>query len=299
MLSSSQFHQEFHVTAYTAPTNPVPPLMMTMCTPYQGANNNNNSGYSNQRPVATSPVVCRSPYAFHVTNFNHTNAVHQEDGIAEVSFEVHDSFLKAPISVSPNAVYHTKGSQDLFGNPHHNSSVCSRINARVCEQFQEGCCFIGENCPDIHVVPVYLAEMRQRMINWLEGKERNFQRILINDPEKTFRVFCADLKEVVEVPISALRFTKGLFADPSTRARRTRGGHQSQYSLMASQVPTACGLFATDPSQCKWGRWCNQVHIDAMWMQSKRDSLRSGRKNLKCILTSCLSITNLTFMTLS
>lgn len=281
MLSSNQFHQEFHVTAYTAPTNPVTPLMMTMCAPYQGANSNTGSCYGNQPSVAANSVVCQGPYGYHVPNFGPSSGVKPDDELAEVTFEVHDSFLKTPITVSPNAVYRSKGSHELFSNPHLGVGVGSRISVRVCEQFHEGCCYLGENCSDIHVVPSYLSEMRQQMINWLECKDRHFEQLLLFDPEKTFRVFCADLKEVVEVPISALRFTKGLYVDPSTRARRTRGSHHSHYSLMASQVPTACGLFATDPSQCKWGRWCNQVHIDAQWMQSKKKQFEDWSKKLE------------------
>ncbi|KEG11646.1 hypothetical protein DQ04_02401000 [Trypanosoma grayi] len=289
MFSSDQNRQGFDVGANSTLAGSVPPYMM-MYGSYPKTNGGNTAvNFGNQRQVATNPAVnnstpvFRHPYSLPMVGFSNLPGVAQEEEEIEGIFEVHDSHLKAPILVRPGVVFPSVGSQNLFSAQHQAAGFGSRNNMRICEPFQEGRCILGEACTDIHVYPEYLASTRQAMVSWLQSKEREFQQSLAQDPGKVFRVFCADLKEVVEVPIAALRFTKGLYVDPSMRARRARSGHQNQFAMMASQVPTACGLFSADPSQCKWGRWCNQVHIELAWMHSKKNEFESWSNNLeKC-----------------
>lgn len=188
-------------------------------------------------------------------------------------YEVHDNQLKAPVAVTMGTVLPTIGSSRLFSRPPRPIVYGSRNVVRICDAFQEGRCLAGDKCHDIHVKPEFLAETRMQMSSWLMDRENEFRQTLETDPTKTFRIFVADLKEVVEVPAASLVFTKGLYVDPTTRAKRARGvgNHAHTHAHAVMQVPTSCGLYSTDPAQCKWGRWCNQVHIDHQWMQSKKE----------------------------
>ncbi|ORC93125.1 uncharacterized protein TM35_000024510 [Trypanosoma theileri] len=285
MFAPEQHRHRFSPGGYSNSAGSGPQFMM-MYSVYPKTNGASSS-YMNQHPVAanpgvgTHPAVYQYPLNFPVVGFGGSPGVAHEEEETEGTFEVHDSHLKAPITLRPNVVFPSAGSQALFGGQRQPTSFAGRNAIRICESFQEGRCTLGENCADIHVYPEYLNSTRQAMIAWLQSKEREFQQTLIQDPRRVFRVFCADLKEVVEVPISALRFTKGLYVDPTLRARRARGGHQNQFAIMASQVPTACGLFSVEPSQCKWGRWCNQVHIEQTWMQSKKSEFESWSNGLE------------------
>ncbi|KAK7201701.1 zinc finger protein family member [Novymonas esmeraldas] len=185
-------------------------------------------------------------------------------------YEVHDNQLKAPVVVTPATVVPNLGSARLFSKPPKAIVYGSRSVVRICDAFQESRCVAGDRCHDIHVRPEYLAETRMEMSSWLLDREREFRQTLETDPEKTFRIFVADLKEVVEVPIGSLVFSKGLYVDPTTRAKRARGVGNHAHVHAVMQVPTSCGLYSADPLQCKWERWCNQVHIDRRWMQSKK-----------------------------
>lgn len=186
-------------------------------------------------------------------------------------YEVHDNQLKAPVAVTVETVVPTIGSNRLFSRAPKPIVYGSRSVVRICDAFQEGRCLAGDKCHDIHVKPEFLADTRMQMSAWLTDRENEFRHTLESDPSKTFRIFVADLKEVVEVPAASLVFTKGLYVDPTTRAKRARGAGNHAHAHAVMQVPTSCGLYSTDPAQCKWGRWCNQVHIDHQWMQSKKD----------------------------
>ncbi|KPA79951.1 hypothetical protein ABB37_04998 [Leptomonas pyrrhocoris] len=186
-------------------------------------------------------------------------------------YEVHDNQLKAPVAVTVETVVPTIGSSRLFSRPPKPIVYGSRSVVRICDAFQEGRCLAGDKCHDIHVKPEFLAETRKQMSAWLMNRENEFRQTLETDPNKTFRIFVADLKEVVEVPVGSVVFTKGLYVDPTTRAKRARGAGNHAHSHAVMQVPTNCGLYSTDPALCKWGRWCNQVHIDHGWMQSKKE----------------------------
>ncbi|KPI89225.1 hypothetical protein ABL78_1648 [Leptomonas seymouri] len=188
-------------------------------------------------------------------------------------YEAHDSQVKAPVVVTMETVVPTVGSNRLFSRPPKPIVYGSPNVVRICDAFQEGRCLAGDRCRDIHVKPEFLAETRMQMCAWLTDRESEFNQTLQTNPTKTFRIFVADLKEVVEVPVKSVVFTKGLCVDPVTRARRARGAgtydHTQNHTVM--QIPTSCGLYSADSTQCKWGRWCNQVHIDHKWMQSKKD----------------------------
>ncbi|KAH9582105.1 hypothetical protein LSM04_005127 [Trypanosoma melophagium] len=285
MFASEQQRQQFNAGGYTKSAGSGPPFMM-MYSLYPKTNGATSS-YVNQHAVAANPgvgahpAVYQYPLGYPMVGYGAPRSVTHEEDETEGTFEVHDSHLKAPISLRPNVVFPSIGSQTLFSATRQTTNFSGRNAVRICEPFQEGRCTLAENCTDIHVHPEYLNSTRQAMIAWLQSKEREFQQTFIQDPRRVFRVFCADLKEVVEVPISALRFTKGLYVDPTLRARRARGGHQNQFAIMASQVPTACGLFSVEPSQCKWGRWCNQVHIEQNWMQSKKSEFESWSNSLE------------------
>ncbi|EAN77942.1 zinc finger protein family member, putative [Trypanosoma equiperdum] len=279
--------------------NPIPPAppFMVFCDPYAKVANA-TAKYRNQPPVApnAAAVFQQQLYSLPFHGVAGVPAPMREEEDADGSFEVHDSCLKAPITVGRRVVIPTTGSRGLFncaqlpsnGNSGGNCNNNSNSNgnggksfARICDAHPEGRCISGEQCPDIHVQAEYLTAQRQEMIFWLESKEREFQNTLRADPTKMFRVFCADLKEAVEVPISALQFTKGLYVDPSVRARRARAGHQNQFAMLASQLPTACGLFLSNPSQCRWARWCNQIHVDFTWMQTKKKEFESWFNELE------------------
>nr|CCM19438.1 hypothetical protein, conserved [Leishmania guyanensis] len=195
---------------------------------------------------------------------------HGYDQQSTCDYEVHDNQLKAPVVVMPATVVSTLGSARLFSKPPKPIVYGSRCVVRICDAFQEGRCVAGDRCHDIHVRPEYLAEMRMEMSSWLFNRECEFRQAMECDAEKTFSIFVADLKEVVEVPISSLVFTKGLYVDPAMRAKRARGAGSHGHVHAMMQVPTSCGLYSTDPLQCKWERWCNQVHIDHRWMQAKK-----------------------------
>ncbi|GET93151.1 hypothetical protein, conserved [Leishmania tarentolae] len=195
---------------------------------------------------------------------------HGYDQQAISDYEVHDNQLKAPVVVTPATVVPTLGSARLFSKPPKPIVYGSRCVVRICDAFQEGRCAAGDRCHDIHARPEYLAETRMEMSSWLFDRECEFRQTMEMDSEKTFSIFVADLKEVVEVPISSLVFTKGLYVDPATRAKRARGACNHAHVHAMMQVPTSCGLYSTDPLQCKWERWCNQVHIDHRWMQAKK-----------------------------
>ncbi|CUF98976.1 Hypothetical protein, putative [Bodo saltans] len=201
-------------------------------------------------------------------------------------YEVHDNHLKAPVSVRREDVEETIGSQRLFSAPAQqlNSATATgpqRNAPRICEPYQQGQCMSGDECPDVHVDVNVLQGIRSQMVTWLNAKEGEFNNTALEAPDTSFRVFAADLKEVVDVPIAALSFTRGLYVDPSARAKRSRYGQQSAFALMAAQVPTACGLHSVDPAQCKWGRWCNQAHIDPNWMRNKRGEFENWSKSLE------------------
>ncbi|CAG9583602.1 conserved hypothetical protein [Leishmania major strain Friedlin] len=196
--------------------------------------------------------------------------LHGYDQQATSDYEVHDNQLKAPVVVTPATVVSTLGSARLFSKPPKPIVYGSRCVVRICDAFQEGRCAAGDRCHDIHVRPEYLAETRMEMSSWLFDRECEFRQTMEMDSEKTFSIFVADLKEVVEVPINSLVFTKGLYVDPATRAKRARGAGNHAHVHAMMQVPTSCGLYSTDPLQCKWERWCNQVHIDHRWMQVKK-----------------------------
>lgn len=189
-------------------------------------------------------------------------------------YEVHDNQLKAPVAVHPTSVIRTVGSDRLFSVPPQPIVYGSRNVLRICDAFQEGHCAAGEQCHDVHVNPESLAAVRQQLQGWLTDRELEFKQTRQTTPGRVFPIFVADLKEVVEVPISALTFTKGLYVDPSARAKRVRGNSHPQ-------LPTACGLFATDPTHCKWGRWCNQVHIDPEWMRQRKAVFESWSTDLE------------------
>lgn len=205
-------------------------------------------------------------------------------GVDDV-YEVHDNQLKAPVSVRRQDVEPTAGSHRLFSAPAqqlNSANATPQRNApRICEPFQQGQCVSGDECPDVHVSMDVLQSIRSQMVTWLNAKEKEFQETALDAPGTSFRVFAADLKEVVDVPIAALSFTRGLYVDPSARAKRSRYGQQSAFALMAAQVPTACGLHSVDPLQCKWGRWCNQAHIDPNWMRHKRGEFENWSKSLE------------------
>ncbi|KAG5463913.1 hypothetical protein LSCM1_00086 [Leishmania martiniquensis] len=192
------------------------------------------------------------------------------DQQATTDYEVHDNQLKAPVVVTPSTVVPTVGSTRLFSKPPKPIAYGSRCVVRICDAFQEGRCAASDRCHDVHVRPEYLAETRMEMSSWLLDRECEFRQTMKTDAEKTFSIFVAELKEVVEVPISSLVFTKGLYVDPATRAKRARGAGNHAHAHAMMQVPTSCGLYSTDPMQCKWERWCNQVHIDHRWMQAKK-----------------------------
>ncbi len=195
------------------------------------------------------------------------------------TFEVHDNHFKAPISLHISDLLQNAGSYRLVMQASHGQA--NRNFSRICEMFQHGQCQLGDDCPDIHVIPEVLMTIRENMTSWLRTRELEFSDSMIRDPNTTFRVFCADLKEVVEVPISALSFTRGLYVDPSSRAKRSRVGQPSGFAQIASQVPTACGLYSVDPVQCKWGCWCNQAHINPEWLAMKRAEFGEWSKSLE------------------
>lgn len=204
-------------------------------------------------------------------------------------YEIHDNQLKAPVAIRKCDVMFTQGSLRLFSLPPQqlNAALVGGQNGaqrnapRICEAFQQQQCLQGEECQDVHVATEVLQNIRNQMLNWLLSKEAEFSDAAMHAPETTFRVFAADLKEVVDVPINALSFTRGLYVDPSARAKRSRYGQQSAFALMAAQVPTACGLHSVDPAQCKWGRWCNQAHIDPYWMRMKRGEFENWSRSLE------------------
>jgi hypothetical protein len=201
------------------------------------------------------------------------------------TYEVQDNQLKAPVGIRYNDVHPTAGSERLFSAPPQSLASSpgpgQRSVPRICESFQHGQCLHGEECQEVHVDVEVLQNIRNQMLAWLNEKESEFNGTLHLASDTKFRVFAADLKEVVDVPVGALAFTRGLYVDPSARAKRSRGGQQSAFALMAAQVPTACGLFSVDPSQCKWGRWCNQAHIDPAWMRMKRNEFEGWSRSLE------------------
>nr|CCC93676.1 unnamed protein product [Trypanosoma congolense IL3000] len=276
MSGSGNPRQGHPVAGYRDPLSSAQSVMMFCGT------NMSSSGvpisFRSHSHVTANPATVFQPavYGYPLPGVGSLPAPIREDDDADTPFEAHDNHLKAPITVRRNVVFPTAGSRALF-NPQQrnngaggNGNVGGRNFIRICDLFQEGRCLSGALCLDVHVRSDYLNSQRQEMLRWLASKEEEFMNTLRVDPERIFRVFCADLKETVDVPIAALQFTKGLYVDPSVRARRARGGHQNQYAMMASQLPTACGLFLMDPSYCKWGRWCNQIHIEISWMQSKK-----------------------------
>lgn len=195
------------------------------------------------------------------------------------TFEVHDNHFKAPITLTSADLLPNAGSNRLIMQAAHGQG--SRNFSRICEMFQHDQCQLCDDCPDIHVHPNVLMGIRENMTSWLRTRELEFNNAMLHDPNTTFRVFCADLKEVVEVPISALSFTRGLYVDPSSRAKRSRGQQPSGFAQIASQVPTACGLYSDNPAQCKWGCWCNQAHINPEWLHMKRNEFGEWSKNLE------------------
>ncbi|AYU83434.1 hypothetical protein, conserved [Leishmania donovani] len=230
---------------------------------YNGGNNVHHNGSAhlagggmNGRDRGVDVVGSRNPHGY--------------DQQSTSDYEVHDNQLKAPVVVTPATVVSTLGSARLFSKPPKPIVYGSRCVVRICDAFQEGRCAAGDRCHDIHVRPEYLAETRMEMSSWLYDRECEFRQTMEMDSEKTFSIFVADLKEVVEVPINSLVFTKGLYVDPATRAKRARGAGNHAHAHAMMQVPTSCGLYSTDPLQCKWERWCNQVHIDHRWMQAKK-----------------------------
>lgn len=209
-------------------------------------------------------------------------------------YEVHDNQLKAPIVVSALTVLQTAGSDRLFSKPPKPIVYGSRNVVRICDAFQEGRCNAGEKCHDIHVDKDFLSKTRLQMSSWLMDREAEFHRTLVTNPKFTFRIFVADLKEVVEVPIGSLVFTKGLYVDPNTRAKRIRGTIAHPYSPAMTQVPTNCGLYASSPTQCKWGRWCNQVHISSEWMNTRKGAFDAWFRELQARYFSLSPFENFT-----
>lgn len=135
-------------------------------------------------------------------------------------------------------------------------------------------------CSDYHVLPETLSTEHSRIKAWLAEKEKEF----CDRPEVTYRVFYADLKEVISVPATSLAFTRGLFLDPSDREKRPAslyGNSLSNKTLaIAQQAPTACGLYAVNPAHCKWGKWCNQAHVQCDWIESRRQEFDQWSTNL-------------------
>lgn len=187
-------------------------------------------------------------------------------GVAE--YEAHDALTKTSVSFRAQDTYPTMANLSSVGRAHGNGMGAGGKSIRICEPFQQGRCRAGERCSDFHVFPEILGSFRQQLCEWLASKEHEF---IASPPNRSFRVFCADLKEVVEVPIQALAFTRGLFLDPSIREKRSKNRHApTSFAMIASQVPTACGLYANATDACKWGKWCNQAHVDSSWLQSRR-----------------------------
>ena len=193
-----------------------------------------------------------------------------------LELELHDGHLKSPITVRMGDLVPTNGSNRIFIH-----SGATKAVFRVCDAFFEGQCQDGYECNDVHVEKNALAHQRQRVTSWLDGKETEFRRLQLTDSLQSFRVFCADLKEVVDVPVMCLSFTRGLYVDPSSRAKRSKHHQQSAFAVMASQVPTACGLYAVDPMNCKWGKWCNQAHIVPSFLSQKRDQFKQWSHSLE------------------
>ncbi|RNF07254.1 putative zinc finger protein family member [Trypanosoma conorhini] len=270
MFGPDFFHQAFPPGVGGNPTGAASPLV-TVYGIYPKSNMA-ASIYANMSSLAASTAALyQRPYCLSLNGFGAPPSVpREEEEETEGQFEVTDSHWKPHVPVHGALVSPSAGCQIFLGAqpPASGADNCKRVCVRPA--FHEVHGIIAENGKDARHHPEYLMKNPHEMLSWLQEKEREFQQTLLRDPRKAFRVFCADLKEVVEVPISALRFTKGLYVDPSLRVRRVRSGHQNQFSMMASQVPTACGLFSEDPSQCKWERWCNQVHIEQGWMQSKK-----------------------------
>ncbi|RNF05840.1 putative zinc finger protein family member [Trypanosoma rangeli] len=270
MFVSDPFHQNFTLGTGGNPPGAASPLMM-MCGVYPESNGA-ASAHVNQPSIAANTTAVRQcHYGFPMNGFGAPlPAPQEEEGETEGQYMSVDNHWKAPASVHPAAASASAGWQIFFGAQRPTSGAGNCNSMRSCDAFQESQSIRVGNRNDVHVHPECLATKPQEMLLWLQEKECEFRQTRLQDKEKLFRVFCADLKEVVEVPIYALRFTKGLYVDPSLRARRMRSGHQNQFAMMASQFPTACGLFSEDPSLCKWERWCNQVHIEKGWMHTKK-----------------------------
>ena len=260
--------QAFHPPEYTAAANTVGPYRTTRqdMPDFMSGGPRGPPGIRGGSWQGQHQQHQQFPFQHHQHHQHQQQQMQQPD--PSEMFEVHDNHFKAPISLRAADILHTSGSFRLLIQGHGPSS--NRNFSRICEMFQHGQCPLGEECPDIHVMPELLSSIRDQMTSWLRTRELEFGESMLRDPNTTFRVFCADLKEVVEVPISALAFTRGLYVDPSARAKRSRVGQPSNFAQIASQVPTACGLYSVDPAQCKWGCWCNQAHINPEWLAMKR-----------------------------
>jgi hypothetical protein len=204
-----------------------------------------------------------------------------------LSIEVYDGDVKAQIALQVEFLYQTQGAlaaiqqAQNMGRGGQGGRGDQGNKVKVCSSFaMHGNCRLSDTCRDIHPMPPALDEARSRVYAWLQSKEEEF----MGNPDALYKVFYSDLKEVISVPAGALAFTRGLFLDPADREKRpggTSGGTHRANPTIAQQAPTACGLYANNPVTCKWGRFCNQAHVSAEWIENHRRQFEEWSSSLE------------------
>ena len=192
--------------------------------------------------------------------------------------EAFDTEVKANIQLPTECLFQTYGLMNAFNG----GGARNTVRPKICVSFTaNGMCRLGETCRDLHPVPQAVMSERARVYAWMQMKETEF----LNHQEAVYKVFYSDLKEVIAVPATALSFTRGLFLDPIDREKRpiAAGGMSSRHNnpTAAQQAPTACGLFAANPSNCKWGRFCNQAHVSSQWIEEHRRRFEEWSSSLE------------------
>ena len=216
---------------------------------------------------------------------------------ADAVIEAYDVNVKANIKFrlsdcEPNAATQLAEYTLSQGGSFHLPAGADRNRGKICVNYlqQQGYCRSGEHCRDFHVSGHVVGAEHEKVHQWMNEKEAEFTAC---QHATNFKVFYADLKEVISVPGSAIAFTRGLYLDPADREKRpstiaptnrfdANGGPGAVKAVaIAQQAPTACGLFAHDPTSCKWGKWCNQAHVYSEWIEAHKQQFESWSQSLQ------------------
>ena len=218
--------------------------------------------------------------------------------------EAYDASVKSTVTFSAARIYPTQAILN------YDPTQRAGLRPKVCIMFtQHSNCRQGGQCKDFHVQPDILAAEHKRVQDWLLEKEKEF----FENEDRSYKVFYSDLKEVIDVPSSALMFTRGLFLDvtdrekrascnpnrqrnkqnqdaskssgPSSPQRDEKGAQMPSLGprgpTIAQQAPTACNLFNQNPENCKWGKLCNQAHVNPQWIAEHRSAFDSWSARLE------------------